>query len=258
MNQFKRIFIIGHPGAGKALFAKSLAEKLGWQFVDADFGLEFQIGRTISEIVGKQGVNAMQDCESEILATLLNKENIVVTTDASIVSHEKNRHLLSSEFVVYLKVSTAVQIERTSRKPLPLLAITDLKTFFDQLHLDRDHLYEQVASITINSDIHTFESHLARIITIVLESKHTTPVSNQISLDKKDIIFFHKTLHTPVHLSDQQATCLKLLAQGKTSKEIARDMNLSFRTVEDHIAKTMELLGCSSSKELIALYYDQP
>jgi shikimate kinase len=52
--------------------------------------------------------------------------------------------------------------------------------------------------------------------------------------------------------------CLKLLVQGKTAKEIAQDMHISYRTVEDYIAKTIELLGCTSSKELIALYYEQP
>jgi len=27
MNQIKRIFVVGHPGAGKGLFAKTLAEE---------------------------------------------------------------------------------------------------------------------------------------------------------------------------------------------------------------------------------------
>ena len=52
MSIYKRIFIIGHHGAGKALVAKTVAEKLGWQFIDTDFGLEAKIGRKLSEIVG--------------------------------------------------------------------------------------------------------------------------------------------------------------------------------------------------------------
>jgi len=71
MSSYKRIFIIGHPGAGKALLAKNLAEKLGWQFIDIDLGLEFRVGRILPEIIGKQGENAFHDCESEILATQL-------------------------------------------------------------------------------------------------------------------------------------------------------------------------------------------
>lgn len=73
----------------------------------------------------------------------------------------------------------------------------------------------------------------------------------------KDLTFFHKIMHTPVQLGAQQALSLKYLAQGLSAKEIAREMNLSFRTVEGTLAKVMELLGCTSSKELIALYHSK-
>jgi len=49
-----------------------------------------------------------------------------------------------------------------------------------------------------------------------------------------------------------------LLAQGKSAKEIAQQLDISYRTVEGYIEKIMELLGCTSSKELIALYHEQP
>lgn len=258
MSQYKRIFIIGHPGAGKALVAKTVAEKLGWQFIDADLGLEFRMGRTLTEILGKQGENSFYACQSELLATLMNQEHIVVTTDASIVCSEQNRQLLSTECVVNLKVSTPVQIERNARQPSPLLLNTELQSFLDRLHQERDGLYDQVASLTISSDDNALEKHVLRILNTVLEIKDRKSVINPLKLNKKDLTIFHKSEHVPVQLTDQQAACLKLLAQGKAAKEIARTMNISYRTVEDYLAKTMELLGCTSSKELIALYHDQP
>lgn len=255
MNKFKRIFIIGHPGSGKALFAKTLADKLGWQFIDADFGLEILIGRSLTDIIGKQGEDAFYHCEYEILHSLCSKENIVVATDASIVCHKNNRKLLASEFTVYLQVSSMVQVERTSRNPMPLLA-TDFKTLMDKLHHERDVLYDQVARLAINTDDSVLETHIQSVVKIVLGEEKIA--SDQIVLDKKDFVFFHKNRHVPVYLSEQQATCLKLLAQGKTSKEIAREMHISYRTVEKYLARTMEILGCTSSKELIALYHEQP
>ena len=54
MTKLKRIFIVGHMGSGKSLLAKSLAEKLKWQYVDANLGLERYIGRSLGEILGKQ------------------------------------------------------------------------------------------------------------------------------------------------------------------------------------------------------------
>jgi shikimate kinase len=257
MSRYKRIFITGHPGAGKGVLAKAVAEKLGWKFINADLGLEFHIGRSLDEILGK-GEEAFHNCQHEILTALLRQENIVVTTDASIICAEKNRKLLSSEFTVFLDVSTPVQISRTSRNNTPLLPVPSLDMFFDKLHAERDTLFEQIAILTINSDDSLLEEHADRITQIILEDKEIKQIQDKIALEAKDFTLFHKEQHTPVHLTEQQALCLKLLAQGKTSKEIARDINLSYRTVEGNIAKLMEILGCTSSKELIALYHNQP
>ncbi|MBX3710112.1 MAG: shikimate kinase [Gammaproteobacteria bacterium] len=258
MSQHKhnRIFIIGHPGAGKALLAKTLAEKLGWKFIDADLGLEFHIGRTVKEILGR-GEDEFYHCQSEILTEQIKKENIVVTTDASIICNEKLRQLLSTEFVVYLQVSTSIQMERTSRNPAPLLLVTDMKIFLDKLHHERDDLYSESANVTINSDDSALEEHVSSIIKIISNDQFIGVTNKQVQIDERDLILFHKKAHTPTRISDQQAICIKLLAQGKTSKEIAKEINISYRTVEGHIANAMELLGCASSKELIALYHDK-
>ncbi|TAL65344.1 MAG: shikimate kinase, partial [Legionella sp.] len=123
MNHDKRLYFVGHSGAGKALVAKTVAEKLGWQFINADFSLEFRIGRHLEEILEADGLASFYKCQGEILAAHLNKEEIVVSTDPSIVCEKKNRQLLAEGFVVYLKVSPAVQIERNTRNPAPLMPI---------------------------------------------------------------------------------------------------------------------------------------
>mgnify|MGYP002386000602 CR=1 FL=1 len=255
MNQPKRIFIVGLPGAGKGLFAKLLAEKLGWQFVDADLGIEYHVGRTLNEIFSAEGLKEFYQCQKEILTALQAKEHIVAATDASIVCNEGIRQLLSAEFVVFLQVSTAVQIGRVSRNPMPLLT-TDLQTFFDTLHLERDQLFENLANISLDTNDNALEEHVFNALKHVTENK--TEKNPPIFLNEKDLVLFHKSSHIPTRLSAQQAVCLRLLAQGKSSKEIARDMHISYRTVEGTLAKTMELLGCASSKELIVLYHDKP
>lgn len=255
MKPFKRIFIIGHPGAGKAVLAKAISEKLGWQFIDADSGLESKIGCSLYEIIGNEGEKSFQECNYKILSELLKKENIVVATDGSIICSEMNRQILFSEFTVYLKVNTFTQLDRSLRNPEPLLG-TDLKTLLDAFHHERDHLYEQVSSISVNGDDNKLNEHVSAVLNnfCAIDSEE----SPDLLLDKKELVFFHRKNHQPVKLSNQQALCLKLLAQGKTSKDIARIMNISHRTVEKYLARTMEILGCESSKELIALYHDNP
>lgn len=147
----KRIFVVGHMGAGKALFSEALAKKLGWQFFDGNPSLERYIGRSLTEIIGKQGEIAFNQCEAEIIRHHLSKEHFVMVLEESVIGSEENRKLLSSEYVVYLKVSTATQIERMKDGRIPLLPIPDLKVFLDKQHAERDHLYEEVATLIIDS-----------------------------------------------------------------------------------------------------------
>ncbi|NDH08064.1 MAG: hypothetical protein EBY16_00300 [Gammaproteobacteria bacterium] len=163
MPQHKRIFIVGHSGAGKGVLAQALAKKLGWQYLDADFALAPSIGRPLTEIIGKQGEESFHQCLSDILLHQTSKENIVVTTDDCIICSDKSRKLLASEFTVYLKVSTSVQLERIAHNR-PLLPLTDYKAFLAKLHYERDALYEQAASFSISSDDGDIDEHVSRIV----------------------------------------------------------------------------------------------
>ncbi len=151
MVKTKRIFIVGHTGAGKSLCGEALAKELDWQFVDANPGLERYIGRSLTEIFGQQGEAAFHQCEAEIISHYIGKEHIVVILEEAVIATEKNRKLLSPEFVVYLKVTTPVQLERWPQGRSPLLPIADRKAFLDQQHFERDSLFEEVATLTIES-----------------------------------------------------------------------------------------------------------
>lgn len=151
MTKPKRIFIIGHTGAGKSLRGEALAKKLRWQYIDANPGLERYIGRNLKDILGEQGEEAFHQCEAEIISHYIGKEHVVVIMEEAVIATEKNRKLLSSEFVVYLKVSTAVQIKRWPEGRSPVLPIADKKAFLDKQHLERDSLFEEVATLTIES-----------------------------------------------------------------------------------------------------------
>lgn len=170
MSNIKRIFIIGHSGAGKGVLAQAVAKKLGWKFINADvLGCAAHIGRTVSEVFGKEGEHHFNQCLIEILSHQINKANIVVTTDESIICDAKACELLKSEFTVYLKVSTSVQLERLSDYR-PLLPVNDFGALLDRLHDERNNLYEQVASFSLNSDSGDIEEQ-ARSVIKAMEKK---------------------------------------------------------------------------------------
>jgi len=147
----KRIFIIGHMGAGKFVFTEALAKKLNWQIVDANPSIERYIGRQTRDILGEQGEAAFNRCQADIISHSSSKENVVVLLEECAVSSEQCRKLLAPEFVVYLKVSIPTQLARMKNGRVSSLPIDDMKTFLEKQHHERDAFYEEVASLVVES-----------------------------------------------------------------------------------------------------------
>lgn len=55
-------------------------------------------------------------------------------------------------------------------------------------------------------------------------------------------------------LTARELDCLRLIARGMTSKEIARSLSLSFRTVENYCERIKTKLGCRRKQDLIVQY----
>lgn len=53
------------------------------------------------------------------------------------------------------------------------------------------------------------------------------------------------------HLTSRQREVLQLIARGKRMKEIAADLKLSIRTVEDHKSQLLDALGVKTTAELV-------
>lgn len=166
MSKYKRIFIIGHSGAGKGVLAKGVAKELGWKYLDADFSLAPSTGRSLTDLLGEQGEQKFIQSLTDILAYQCEQENIVGTTDDSIIDSAKSQELLTKEFTVHLKVSTPVQIERIGHNR-PLLKQPNFKEFLDEMHKKRDTLYEKVATLTVNSDDNDLDKHIKLVVEAV-------------------------------------------------------------------------------------------
>jgi len=55
-------------------------------------------------------------------------------------------------------------------------------------------------------------------------------------------------------LTERELDCLRLITRGLTSKEIARDLTLSFRTVENYCERLKIKLNCRRKQDIIARY----
>src|SRR5687768_14058473 len=136
MKELKRIYIIGHPAAGKASFSKSLADKLGYQFVDADMGLEHRVGLPIEKILGQVGLEHYEKTQETILDALSKQSGIVVGLDCHIGNTPKVREYLSNGCVIFLNTSLQTQIRRSGIRE-SLIGDKNYSDLFNTLHADR-------------------------------------------------------------------------------------------------------------------------
>jgi len=153
----ERLFLIGYRGTGKSTVARWLAERLGWDWIDADDFLEKTHETTIRAIFEREGEAGFRAKEANVLAELCQRPRCVIATGGGVVLGDENRKLLrQSGRVVWLRVDARaihhrLQADATSaeRRP-PLTDLPDLKEIESLLAL-REPLYRACADLTIDA-----------------------------------------------------------------------------------------------------------
>lgn len=78
----KNIVLIGMPGTGKSTVGKALADRLGYDFVDADDLIVQTTGKTLPEILRQDGLEAFYEIENKV-GTDLNRTHTVIAPVAA-------------------------------------------------------------------------------------------------------------------------------------------------------------------------------
>lgn len=252
MKELKRIFVIGHPAAGKAYFSQHLAERLGYQFVDADLGLEHIIGLTIKDILGQAGLEQYERTQETIFDSLSKRSGVVVGLDCHIGNTPRIQEHLKNACVVFLRTTLETQLRRCGSRHEPLASNQNYEEVLKKIQDERNDFYNEISDIVLYADDGDIDRHIDAIL--VHLKKNKIKLFKPVGLTEKELVFFKHNTDIPVRISVQQAICLKHLSKGRSAKEMAREMDISYRTVEVYIAQLKEKLECDSSKELISLY----
>ena len=81
------IYIIGFMGSGKSTAGRKLAASMGWSFVDLDRKIEEVSLKTIPKIFSEDGEVHFRKIESEVLESLGNNKNTVISTGGGKCRH---------------------------------------------------------------------------------------------------------------------------------------------------------------------------
>ena len=153
----ERIVLIGLRCSGKTSVGELVAERLGWEFLDADDELVKRAGRSIKEIFETDGEPAFRALEKETLADLCERENLVLATGGGAVLDPDNVKVMKrNALVVHLDAPAETLFRRMQRDPVtgqqrPALTDLDGRAEMAAVAQRRAPLYEAARDIVVDT-----------------------------------------------------------------------------------------------------------
>ena len=156
--------IVGPPGAGKTTIGRLVAAKLGAELRDTDAEVERTAGKPISDIFIDDGEATFRALERAAVAAALAEHNGVVALGGGAVLDAGTRELLTTRRVVFLDVGLADAASRVGlNRDRPLL-IGNPRAQLKKLMDERRPLYEEVATISVETSGRTPDDITAEVL----------------------------------------------------------------------------------------------
>jgi shikimate kinase len=160
------IALIGMPGSGKSTVGVILAKQTGRDFIDTDVIIQTLQGRSLQDIVDKEGYMALRSVEEEVLLKLTLSNHVIATGGSAVYSEAAISHLKSDGVVVFLDVDLSHLESRVRDFGTRGLARSPGQGF-DDLYKERLPLYRKHADIVIRCGDLSHEGVCAMIISIL-------------------------------------------------------------------------------------------
>jgi shikimate kinase / 3-dehydroquinate synthase len=149
---YRNVALIGFMGAGKSTAAAALAERLGWEFADADREIEREAGKPIPRIFTEDGEPAFRALEERVAARLLARIEVVVALGGGAVTSAVTRERLrDGSFTVLLDVSPQTAWRRIEAKAEDRPLAVEARGFAE-LYEQRRPLYHATADALVDAE----------------------------------------------------------------------------------------------------------
>jgi shikimate kinase len=152
------LVLIGLRGTGKSTIAEILAQRLGWDWCDADAEIERRAAKTIKQIFEAGGEPAFRDWETQVVTDLAQRERTVLALGGGAVLRPENRAAIARQgTIVWLTASpetlwARIQADATTASRRPnLSAGGGINEIIATLGARRE-VYRQCADLEVDTE----------------------------------------------------------------------------------------------------------
>ena len=143
--KMQNIILIGMPGCGKSTIASLLAKQLGRSIIDADQKVIELSGKSIPDIFAEDGEAVFRQWETQALAELGKKSQLIIATGGGCVTQQRNYPLLHQNGKIFWLHRELEQLPTEGR---PLSQLKKLSEMYSQRKL----MYEAFSDYQIDNN----------------------------------------------------------------------------------------------------------
>ena len=162
--------LIGYRATGKTTLARLLADRLGWQWIDADVEIERRAEKSIARIFAEDGEPVFRDLEARVVADLCRQDRLVLAAGGGAPLRPESRQAMrQAGRVVWLTARPETILARMSGDATTVARrpnLTDKNPLDEivQLLKRREPIYQESAHIVVDTEGKTPDDLAAEII----------------------------------------------------------------------------------------------
>lgn len=157
------IVLIGMPGSGKSTVGVILAKMTARDFVDTDVLIQKEQGRSLQDIVDRDGYLKLREIEEKTISKLECRNHVIATGGSAVYSQAAMAHLKTDGIAVFLNADLQTLLARVKDFETRGLAKRPDQGVAD-LFSERHALYRKYADVTVDCEGITHEEVCAKII----------------------------------------------------------------------------------------------
>jgi shikimate kinase len=172
-----KIILIGYRCAGKTSVGRAIAQRLGLPFYDTDELIQGNTGKTIMEIVYREGWDTFRREERAVIKKLPSRADAVIAAGGGAVIDAENRKALKHNgLCIWLTADVRTIVERmrndrTNNEQRPPLSSDGLGRETAEILAVREPVYQALADCTVDTSGKGIEAVVDEVCS-ALASRH--------------------------------------------------------------------------------------